>query len=174
MPSVLFKEEQYFNRIFMWLIIGLGMIPMISIQGWAVYKQLILGEPWGNNQMSDTGLLIVTLLIFMLLAGLIMLLLYGSLETEVTKWGVRYRFTPFIPSWREILKQDITEYNIKKYTIFRGYGVRWSLDGVKTLNVRGTQGIEFHYEKKKKLLIGTQQPQEFINALNKMMNPDSD
>lgn len=172
MTSELFKEEQHFEPFLIWIVVGLGVIPMSSILGWGVYTQIILGQPWGDNPMSDVGLLLITLLVFALLVGIIMLLTKSTLQSEVTKWGVRYRFPPFIPGWKEILKQDLNEYRIRKYTIFRGYGVRWGLDGVKTLNVKGTQGIEFHYGKKKRLLIGTQHPQEFINALDKMMNPD--
>ena len=174
MTSDLFKEEQHFEPFLIWLIILLGIIPMTSILGLATYKQLILGQPWGDNPMSDLGLLLVTVFIFMLFVGIIMLFKKSRLETEVTKWGVRYRFAPFITGWKEIPKQDLNNYMLKKFTIFRGYGVRWSLDGVKTLNVRGTQGIEFHYGKPRRLLIGTQQPQEFIKALDKMMNPDTE
>lgn len=174
MTSELYKEEQHFEPILIWIVVGLGVIPMSIILGWRTYQQIILGQPWGDDPMSDVGLLGITLLVFALLWGIIMLLAKSTLQTEVTKWGVRYRFAPFIPSWKEIQKQELKEYEIKRFTIFRGYGVRWSLDGVKTLNVRGTQGIEFNYGKKKRLLIGTQQPQEFIHALNKMMNPDSE
>ncbi len=174
MTSELFKEEQQFEPLLVGLIILLGVVPTASVLGWGIYKQIILGEPWGDNPMSDIGLLLITLFTLMLFVGMIMLFLKSKLETEVTKWGVRYRFVPFIPAWKEIPKQYLNSYLIKKFTIFRGYGVRWGLDGVKTLNVRGTQGVELHYGKKKRLLIGSQHPNEFLKALDKMMNPDTE
>ena len=103
-----------------------------------------------------------------------MLLQKSRLQTEVTKWNIRYRFSPLIPAWKEIPKENLKSYGISKFTIFRGFGVRWSIQGVKTLNARGTQGVELHYEENKRLIIGSQQPELFIKALDKMMSPDTE
>ena len=55
-----FKEKQRFSQWWLWLIIiGLGNIPVIGI-----YKQLILGEKFGNNPMSDLGLIAFSIFIF--------------------------------------------------------------------------------------------------------------
>ena len=147
---------------------------MSVILSWGVYKQIILGRPWGNEPMSDIGLLLVTLFIFTLTLAIIMLFRYSKLETSVDRWAVRFRFPPFIPNWKEIPKQDVNEYKIRKYSFLRSYGVKWGLDGIKTLNVKRNKGVEIHYRKEKKIIIGTQQPELFMLALDKMMKPETE
>lgn len=171
MAKELFSEQQQFNQIIIWILVGIGTIPMMAILGWGIYQQLILGQPWGDEPMSDLGLLLVTLLCLGIMIGVVLLLRYLKLETKVDRWGIHYRFSPLINQWREINKTDILEYRIKKYS-FRGYGIRWGLDGIKTLNVKGNKGIEFHYGENKRLIIGSQQPELFLAALDKMMKPE--
>lgn len=174
MARELYSEEQQFDQLFIWILIGIGTLPMIGILGAGIYKQIILGQPWGNQPMSDLGLLLVTFFSLALITGIIILFRYSKLEVKVDRWAVHYKFSPFIRNWKEILKHDIKSYKARKYSILRGYGVRWGLDGIKTLNVKGNKGIEFHYGDNKKLLIGTQQPELFALALEKMMNPDTE
>jgi hypothetical protein len=171
MAKELFSEEQQFNQIIIWILVGIGTIPMMAILGWGIYQQLILGQPWGNEPMSDLGLLMVTLLCIVIMLGVVLLLRFLKLETKVDRWGVHYRFSPLINQWKEINKVDIHEFQLKQYS-FRGYGIRWGLDGIKTLNVKGNKGIEFHYGENKRLIIGSQQPEMFLAALEKMMNPE--
>lgn len=171
MSREIYSEEQQFDQLFIWILIGVGMVPMIAILGAGIYKQIIMGQPWGDEPLSDLGLILVTVGVFVLLLGIIILFRYSKLEIKVDRWGVRYKFSPFIWNWKEILRHDIKSYKIRKYSFLRGYGVRWGLDGIKTLNVKGNMGIEFHYGENKKLLIGTQQPELFAQAIEKMMNP---
>ncbi len=171
MAKEFFSEQQQFNQPFIWIMIGIGVVPMMGFLVWGVYQQIILGEPWGDEPMSDLGLLLVTLLCFGFMAAIILLFRYARLETQVDRWGVRYKFAPLIRQWKEIVKADINEYKSVKYS-FRGYGIRWGLDGIKTLNVKGNKGIEFHFGENKKIIIGTQQPDSFLAALDKMKNPE--
>lgn len=58
-----FKEEQKFTQWWLWLILlPIGLLPIIGI-----YKQIILGEPFGGKPMPDIGLIIFTIFIFSLL-----------------------------------------------------------------------------------------------------------
>ena len=48
-----FKEEQKFTQWWLWVIlIPIGILPIFGI-----YKQLILGEKFGDKPMSDLGLI---------------------------------------------------------------------------------------------------------------------
>lgn len=174
MARELYSEEQQFDQLFIWILLGIGTVPMMGILGAGFYKQIILGQPWGDKPMSDLALILVTFFVLIFVTGITILFRYSKLEVKVDRWTVQYKFSPFIPNWKEILRHDIKSYKIRKYSILRGYGVRWGLDGTKTLNVKGNQGIEFHFGDNKKLLIGTQQPELFALALEKMMNPDSE
>lgn len=171
MAKELFSEQQQFNQPFIWVMIGIGVVPMVGFLGWGVYQQIIMGQPWGDEPMSDPGLLLVTFLCFGFIAAIVLLFRYARLETQVDRWGVRYRFSPLIRQWKEIVKSDIKEYQSIKYS-FRGYGIRWGMDGIKTLNVKGNKGIKFIYGENKKIIIGTQQPDLFLAALDKMKNPE--
>ena len=49
-----FHEEQKFRQWFVWiLLIGITLIPLVGL-----YQQLILKKPFGNNPMSDNGLIL--------------------------------------------------------------------------------------------------------------------
>ena len=72
-----FKEEQKFTQWWLWLIlIPIGILPIFGI-----YKQLILGEQFGDKPMSDLGLIIFSVFIF----SLIGLFLKMKLKTSIDK-----------------------------------------------------------------------------------------
>jgi hypothetical protein len=49
--KIMFREEQKFTQWWLWVIlIGVGIFPVFGI-----YKQLILGEKFGDKPMSDPG-----------------------------------------------------------------------------------------------------------------------
>ncbi len=171
MAKELFYEKQQFNHVLLWVLIGIVTIPMTVTLGWGVYQQIILGKPWGDEPMSDWALLLTTFLAFGIVTGVVLLIRFLTLEIRVDRWGVYYKFSPLINQWKNIAKNDIQQYAIKKYS-FRGYGIRYGLDGIKTINVKGNMGIEFHYNEKKKIILGSQQPELFLAALDKMMKPE--
>ena len=173
MAKEYYSEQQQFNPVFFWIVIGVGGLPMAIILLLRMYQQFFLGQPWGDQPMSDVGLVLVSLLCFSIITGVILLFRYAKLEVEVNRWGVRYRFSPLISNWKEMVKADIKKHKIITYS-FRGYGIRWGLDGIKTLTVKGNKGIEFLFSENKKIIIGTQQPELFLAALDKMMKPETE
>ncbi|MEJ0030322.1 MAG: hypothetical protein WDO15_08115 [Bacteroidota bacterium] len=50
----------------------------------------------------------------------------------------------------------------------KGYGVKRDLRGNRTINVKGHMGVEITTHDGKRLLLGTQRPEEFFQALNLM------
>ena len=60
----IFKETQRFSQWWLWLIlIGTSILPLYGL-----YKQLVMGEPYGDNPTSDIGLIIVCLLVLVWLS----------------------------------------------------------------------------------------------------------
>ena len=46
-----FKEQQQYTQWWLWIILfGIALLPIIGI-----YKQLILGEPFGSKPLPDVG-----------------------------------------------------------------------------------------------------------------------
>ena len=53
-----FKESQKFTQWWLWLIIlSINILPLFGI-----YKQIILGEPFGDKPVSDVGLFLLLVL----------------------------------------------------------------------------------------------------------------
>ncbi|HEX8060966.1 MAG TPA: hypothetical protein VF473_08520, partial [Cyclobacteriaceae bacterium] len=139
----------------------------------ALYSQFIVGKPWGNKPMSDEGLIGFALFNITLIAVMLMMFFSAVLEITVDSTGVSYRFFPLIRRPRRIGREDIQHYQIKKYHL-RGYGIHYNLRGDKTINVKGTAGIEIVTTDGKRLLFGTQKPDEFFYALNLMKKGSDD
>jgi hypothetical protein len=165
-----FEEEQQFNQWWLWISLLVGGLTPIGLLAYGLGQQLISGQPWGDNPMSNLGLALMLLLAVVLLGGLCWLFFVARLETKIDRWSVQYKFKPFINSWQRLEKESIQSYRVRKY-FAGGYGVRWSLDGIKTLNVRGIKALELTFTNGKKLLIGTQQPDQILKAMDAMKNP---
>ena len=102
-----FKEEQKFTQWWLWLILfGIGILPIFGI-----YKQLILGEKFGDKPMSDFGLIIFCVLIF----GLIAMFWFMRLKTEIDQNEIRMNFFPFVKKYSS-KKGDIG--NVSNYEDF--------------------------------------------------------
>ncbi|WP_370097321.1 hypothetical protein [Xanthomarina gelatinilytica] len=157
--NVFFKEEQRFSQWWLWLIIiGLGNIPVFGI-----YKQFVLGEAFGNNPMSDVGLMLFSAFIF----GIIVLFWLMRLKTEINNDGVRVSFFPFVK--KHFLWTDIKSARVIKYR-FLGYGIRIGLTHGIVYNMKGNKGLSLELFNKKKYLIGTQKEEELHSVLDKLRN----
>jgi hypothetical protein len=53
MEKVLYTEEQKFDQVWFRLIILCSSIPLVVIFGFGIYKQIVLGKPWGDNPAPD-------------------------------------------------------------------------------------------------------------------------
>lgn len=159
--DVFFRETQKFRFIILWIF-------LFGLSGFTLYgliQQVFLGNPFGNNPASNTGVVFI-FLIFGVGFPLFFYLL--TLRTEVRKDAIYYMFTPLHIRWQKIFLYDIKQYEIKKYNPFweyGGYGIRYSFQG-KAYNVSGNIGIEFELNNGKRILIGTQDPEKFMKAIN--------
>ena len=128
--------------------------------------QIILGQKFGNNPAPDW----ITILIW-LVFGIGFPVLFYSLRliTEVRKDGIHLRFFPFHRKFQIYSYDEIESYTVREYKSIRefgGWGIRYGLGG-KAYNVYGKKGIQLVFKNKKKLLIGTQKPKEFREAISK-------
>jgi len=152
-----FKEEQKFTQWWLWLIlIGIGLLPIYGI-----YKQLILGEQFGDNPMSDLGLIIFTVFVF----GLIAMFWYMRMRTEIDQNEIRMSFFPFVKKrvkWKEIKNAEVVNYGF-----VGGWGIRlWTKYGT-VYNIKGNKGLAIELLNGKKFLIGTQKETELSEIIKK-------
>lgn len=154
-----FTEKQKFTQWWLWLIlIGIGSIPIIGI-----YKQLYLKEPFGNNPLSDTGLIVFSIFIFALIAFFWMM----QLRTEITQQDIKINFFPLTKravKWSEVEKAQIVNYGF-----VGGWGIRFWTNYGTVYNIKGKMGLALELKNGKKFLIGSQKIDElkaFLNSLD--------
>lgn len=148
-----FTEIQRFTQWWVWaFLIGLLCLPLYGI-----YQQILRGEPWGNNPMSDTGL-------WIFLLGMLAFLgffAYIELRTEIDQRGVRVRLRPIasrVFKWENIEKVEPITYGCV------GYGLRLSFKYGTVYNIKGNKGVAIYLKDGGRYLVGTQQQEAFMNA----------
>jgi len=163
MPNnILFSEKQQFRQG--WLILLMTFINGIFVYG--IYQQLIKGIPFGDNPMSNLGLIFVTLMV----ATITFFLFTFRLETLISREKISIRFFPFHRTFRDFYWKDIHQATVRQYSPiseYGGWGIRFGANG-KAYNVSGNMGLQLEFRVEKKLLIGTKKPDE-INTL--LSNP---
>ncbi len=109
-----YTEIQRFRQ--WWMLILLGTVSVMLYYG--AISQWYTGVPWGDNPMSDLGLLFPVILITLV----DWLVLGSTLRTRIDSEGVRVRFAPFL--WRETLYpwSEIAEANVREYRPIIEYG----------------------------------------------------
>jgi len=163
MAKIYFKEEQKFNQWWIWLLIAV----CCGIWIWQFVQQIIMGKPFGNNPMSDLGVILTG--IFPILVLLLFRLL--KLETLIDEEGIKCRFMPFQRKYKTFLPLDIAKYEVKKYNPlmdYGGWGIRYGRKGT-AYNVRGNIGLYLELKNKKNFLIGTQTPDSIRYGVEKLM-----
>ena len=158
--EILFTERQNFRQWWIWLI--LILINGIFIFG--IIKQVIGGEQFGDNPVSNFSLFIG----FGMAVLFTLFFISLRLDTVIKKDGIYVRFFPFHLkfkryAWETLAKLSVREYSpIKEYG---GWGLRFSLFGKGTaFNVSGNKGMQLEFTSGKKLLIGTNSPEQ-LSAL---------
>ena len=164
---MLFKEEQNFNKIYLWMI----LLGSFTVMMGTIIMSYING-PADQDIMRELYLPVV--LVTVVFGGMIWLFSAMRLETRIDRHGISYRYTPFIISWRVITKKQIAEYQVRKYNAvleYGGYGVRVAgLRGNgRAYTTKGSMGLQLVLKNGKKMLFGTQKPQEVEQAMNSIM-----
>lgn len=163
-----FEEVQKLNRILTWVVCATTFLLLGGISLSGIYIQIIKGSPFGNNPMSDEGLILFAIISTAFSIGLFFLFNNLTLETKIDKFGIHYRFFPFIRKWRIIYKEDITEWEVKRTTVLR-HGMSLTHRG-QAFKMNGDRFLSLVYRNGKKILLGTQKPEEMNEALSNLFN----
>ena len=156
---VLFSEKQRFRQWWFWLIL---LFPFAT-------------NIWNNYTEKQTFQIDFTTIYSVAFLMILIIFLFFwimSLKTEITTEGVSVQFFPFHRKPRFFPWQDMESINVRKYKPlleYGGWGLRVGLFGKGTAyNVSGNMGIQLEFKNNKKLLIGTQRPEEASIALQKI------
>ena len=173
MKRILFEEKQSFGSISLYLSMGVIYFASILIFGFGIYKQIIVGEPWGDKPLSDNGLILASILIIVILVASAILLFGATLVTKVFTDRLEITFWPYFKKPVVYKPSDIDLYKIRQYKPLKeygGWGVRFGSKSTgKAYNVRGNSGLQLQFKDGKKLLIGTQRSDALLLSVKKMM-----
>ncbi len=154
----LFTEKQKFTQWWLWLLLlGIGMIPTTGI-----YKQFFLSEEFGSKPMSNVGLILFSIFVYLLIAFFYFL----ELKTKITSEEISFTFFPLAS--KKVKWEDISEAKIVNYGFVGGWGVRlWTPFGT-VYNTKGKIGLAIEMKNSSKFLIGTQKETELKNVLKEI------
>lgn len=162
--KILFKETQRFKQKWLWLI--LAFVNGIILFG--VYKQVFIGYQFGNNPMSNSLLITVSILLF----TLTIFIAKCKLETEIKTDGIYVRFFPFHIQFKYYPWEILTKSFVRIYSPiieYGGWGLRKGLfKNGNAYNVSGNKGLQLEFSDKKKMLIGTNKSTELTDILTKI------
>jgi hypothetical protein len=171
--DALFFEEQPMsdNKLFYALLAaGFGIIAFF---GYGIYRQIIVGEPFGDRPMGDTELLVVGCLYIALGLVFVFGFLRGGLVTEVRPGGLYIRFSPFHRDFRGIPLDGVRSCRSIRYRPildYGGWGIRMGFRK-KAYNVSGNAGVEIEYEDGRMLLIGSRKADQLAGAIDSIRRP---
>ena len=162
-----FHEEQQFRQRWLWMLLLAMTVGVSALYLYGLYTQLVLGQPWGDRPMSDTGLVLSAVLTIGITGGITLLFIKLKLTTTVDADGVHVRFFPL--TRRHIPFRNIISSRARTYRPIRefgGWGIRCSRKG-RAYNVSGDRGVQLELREGKPLLIGSQKAEQLADAINR-------
>ncbi len=170
--DVYYYERQR-EKWWAWLV--LIVIDLLLISGCII--QIGFGQPFGQNPMSNVGIIIITsaLLVFS------SLVLSGNIKIYINNDGVYLRYFPYHFRYKFYAWDNIRHIYVRNYHPIREYGgwgmrvSRWRLtvnsmhinQGI-AYTISGRVGLQIELNNGKKILIGTQHPEELNKVLKKL------
>ncbi|MHC4084232.1 MAG: DUF6141 family protein [Planctomycetota bacterium] len=165
--DLIFREVQTFSSTLRWLLV---VLMAVSFTIFAIALWETISDPETPNTFVSTLLSIIAIAIPIAVTILFFIL---KLETEVRSGGLYVRFYPMHIRFKKFSGQDLAEHYCRTYKPIReygGWGIRCSFTGKgKAYNVSGNKGVQLVLTNGKKLLIGSQKPDELAAAIDKML-----
>lgn len=155
-----FTEKQKFRQWWLWVIlVGVLVVPV---------AMTLATTKTGDKDFMTNLLVGATVPVFILFLFVAM-----ELRVQINQAGIFYRFFPlhlrvFSIEWDEVEKAYVRQYSpISEYG---GWGIRFGLGGKgKAYNVSGNIGLQVELKNGKKILFGTQKPDEIKELLNQLV-----
>lgn len=174
MTRIHYSEQQSFRQVlWIWLII----IPVAFLSSFSIlygfYQQIILGEPWGNEPMSDGGL--ITALLVVIIAQVLVIWIVSSmtLHIEITSEEFRYKFFSYFTEWIVFIPHQISDYSLEKYTFWKGRGLGYRKDIFKKtvrMIIRPDYILTLKMKDGRTIMLSTGNKDEIERAMHKLMS----
>ncbi|MBX2843477.1 MAG: hypothetical protein KTR26_17025 [Flammeovirgaceae bacterium] len=159
--EIIYIENQRFRSEWLWGV----LLPTTSIFVYGAIRQVISGIPFDLVQMDDYLLVLTS--VFLL--GLVFLFYKMELETVIKEDGIYLNFWLIQSDVKFIPFSEICTYKAITYNPMEngGRGITKSKNG-QTFSISGVKGIALHLLDGSNVIIGTQDPEDFIRSLNKL------
>lgn len=150
--AILFEESQHFTQ---WWIWALTLIPIFA------GIMAILSVPRAVWRFEPVLYAVIPIMV--LVPAMIG---FADLHVTITPGWLHLRYTPFFVN-KHIPLAELASFQAIRYSFWRaGYGIHYAPIAYGWVyNVSGADGIQLRLADGKRMLIGTQRPQEFMNAL---------
>lgn len=146
-----FNEKQHFTQIWVWILLtGLlisSLFPLFRKPNPSIISILIYTSP-----------MVVIMILFAVM----------YLQTSINSEGISIQFNPFHRKPKVFKWNEINSIELLKYSPLFEYG-GWGIRGIgddKAYNIKGNIGLKIRFKNGKKILIGTQKPEEINKLLN--------
>jgi hypothetical protein len=156
---ILYEEEQSFRQPWLWACVLGTSAALLGVLGLAISRE----PPPG-------AALLIPVAVAVLVGGAVPWLLWAMrLTVRVEPGHLHVRFFPF--RRRDIPLREIARWQVRTYRPIReygGWGLRHSLTGRGwAYNVRGNRGVQLEFTDGRRLLLGSQHPEELAAALDR-------
>ncbi len=170
-----FEEVQRFrDNQWIWILLIVASLSALLPLLYGMYWQIDQGEPWGNEPMSDQGLILLFLFILVSLGVASFMIVNVKLELTIDERGVHYRFPPIKSKWQTITKGQISDFSLeKRFRIFESGGLgyhRNRLNKTRSMRISGGKHLALKLINGEKFLFGTQNLEGLESAMKKLMN----
>ena len=168
--DLIFREVQTFGSTLRRLLVVLMGISFVIFA-------LALWETITNPKTTNTLVSILVSIVVMAIPIAVTILFFIlKMETEVRTDALYVRFYPMHIRFRKFTGQDLAEHYSRTYKPIReygGWGIRCSFTGKgRAYNISGNKGVQLVFTNGKKLLIGSQQPDDLAAAIDEMLKQD--
>lgn len=167
-----FYEVQYFRKKWIFYFSLVICIPLLLLMIYGLINQVYFGIPFGSHPVSDSGIWILSGAVLVVTAGIPFLIYITKLTVKVTDDRFCFCYFPFQIRYRKIKISDVENFEIRQFRPiedYGGWGIRKTLTKKETAYiVSGKKGIMFSLKNGKKILVGTQRPEELLEAVKKL------
>ena len=174
MAKIVFSERQSFRQI-VWIWVIIIPVAFLSVLGISLgfYQQIIQGEPWGNEPMSDGGL--IAMLLVAVIAQALAIWIVSSLELkiEITREEFRYRFFAYFTGWNTLTRDQISAYSVEKYSFWKGKGIGYRKNIITKsvrMIIRPASILTLRTKEGKTLMLSTENKEDLERAMHKLMS----
>lgn len=164
--DLVFSEAQSFP---LWLRLSLVFLAVFMV-GLCRFTLKDIASEQGSVGVLLTVFFVVFMIILPVAVAILFLIM--KLETEVRSDGLYVRFFPIHIRCKKFTKEDLSEYYARTYRPlleYGGWGIRCGFKGGRAYNVSGNKGVQLILKTGKRLLIGSQKPDELVEAISSMM-----